>query len=202
MSRREIAEQNVVVQSGQRPKLRELFSSFFRIGTFMFGGGYAMYPLLEREVVQKRKWLPGEAMADIFALAQVIPGLIGINSAMLVGQRIHSWRGSLAALLGMIAVPFVLILILANIFTAMVENYWVQLFITGLRPAVAGLLLGTALKLVKQNWRERWSLAVGVVVTAFAFLLKLNPVWVIMGAVVGGIAWQWAVAARGRREVA
>lgn len=179
----------------------EIFVSFFRVGAVMFGGGYAMYPILEREMVVRRRWVSSDSMGDIFALSQVIPGLIGINSAMLVGQRLRGWRGSLAALMGMIMVPFVLILILANVFDAMIDNYWVGVFMKGLRPAIAGLLLGTALRLVKQNWRERWSVAVGIVVTVLALLLNLNPVLVIIASVVSGIAAQWFWALRKRKEV-
>lgn len=182
----------------KKARLRDLFTSFFRIGTFMFGGGYAMYPLLEREIVTRRKWLSEEAMADIFALSQVIPGLIGINSAMLVGQRVHSWRGSLAALAGMIAVPFALILILASFLDRMVDNRWVAVFLSGLRPAVAGLLLGTAYKLARQNWKDWPSLAAGVAAMLTALYFK-NPVMVILTAVAAGIGWQWLMAGRARK---
>ena len=82
-----------------QPRATTLFTSFARISSVMFGGGYAMLPLLEREVVARRRWLTPAAMTDVFALAQVIPGVIAINVALLVGQRLRGWRGAVAATL-------------------------------------------------------------------------------------------------------
>lgn len=168
----------------------------------MFGGGYAMYPLLEREVVERRRWLAESEMQDIFALSQVIPGLIGINSSMLVGQRRRGWRGALAAVLGMVAVPFVVILSVAGVYDAVISNIWVERFTEGLRPAVAGLLLGTGIKLAQKSFRQFWSVSVGVVVIAAAVMLKVSPVHVILGTIVVALLLHWMLAIRAGREVA
>jgi chromate transporter len=180
--------------SGRAPaakvRLASLFASFVRVGGGMFGGGYAMLPLLEREMVERRCWATHDAMSDLFALAQVIPGVIAINTAMLIGQRLRGWRGAVAAALGTIAVPFFSILLLACSFAVLAHNPWVARFIAGLRPAVAGLLLGTAIRLVWRGWRKRWAWAVGLTVTALTLACSLNPVWPILAGLASGLLAQ------------
>lgn len=183
------------------PRARALFVSFARIGCVMFGGGYAMLPLLEREVVGRRRWLTHAAMTDVFALSQVIPGVIAINVALLVGQRLRGWRGAVAATLGTLLVPFFAILLLAGVFDTLMGHAWAVRVVEGLRPAVAGLLLGTALRLVWRGWRRWWAWVLGATVTALTLLLDLNPVWPILAGVAAGIAGQ-AIASRRSGQVA
>lgn len=99
-----------------RVPLRSLYTSFVRVGAGMFGGGYAMLPLLEREVADRRRWVTHDDVADLFALAQAIPGVIAVNTAMLIGQRLRGWRGAVVAALGAVTAPFLVILLIAGIF--------------------------------------------------------------------------------------
>ena len=174
--------------------LVSIFTSFVRVGSCMYGGGYAMLPLLEREVVERRRWCSHEAMSDIFALAQVIPGVIAVNSSMLVGQRLRGWRGAGVAALGTITAPFAVILLIAGWFETLVGLPWLGRLMLGLRPAVAGLLLGTAVRLVWRGWRKSWALAAGVAALAATLLLELKPVWLILGGIVAGLVWHAAFA--------
>ena len=185
-----------------RVRLGSLFASFVRVGGGMFGGGYAMLPLLEREVVDRRRWAAREAMADLFALAQAIPGVIAVNTAMLIGQRLRGWRGAVVAALGTVTAPFLTILLLAGLFDRLGDNPWVARFIAGLRPALAGLLLGTALRLVWRGWRRRGAWILGLAVTALTLVWALNPVWAILGGIGSGLLAQAIVTRRGRAEAA
>lgn len=180
--------------------LTRVFTTFAMIGTALFGGGYAMLPLMERELVQRRRWLSSEAVADIFALSQVIPGVIAVNSSMLVGQRLRGWAGAMVAALGTITAPFMVILLLANAFDTLMGNVWVERFVQGLRPAVAGLLLGTALRLIWRSWRDWGHMAIGAAAAGAAALLALNPAWIILAGISGALLTQGAAAWRQRPE--
>ena len=186
----EVGVDPVDLQPAAPVRLVALFTSFVRIGACLFGGGYAMLPLLEREVVDRRRWCTHAAMTDFFALAQVIPGVIAVNTAMLIGQRLRGWRGAVAAALGTITAPFIVILLLAGVYDALINQIWVVRFVQGLRPAVAGLLMGTAIRLVWRGWRKRWTWAVGLAATALTLVFELNPVWLILAGIAAGVAGQ------------
>jgi chromate transporter len=175
---------------GRAATLGELYVSFLRVGAVMFGGGYAMLPLLEREVVVRRGWCSADEMSDVYALAQLVPGVIAVNTAMLVGQRHRGWLGSLVAALGTVTVPFVVMLLIAVAFEHLAGSRTLTLFLTGLRPAVAGLLLGAALRFVRRGWQRRWQWCVGLAVAAAALLLDLNPAGLILSGIAAGLLWQ------------
>ncbi|HAI52757.1 MAG TPA: chromate transporter, partial [Firmicutes bacterium] len=101
----------------KRASLWNLFSVFFRIGAFTFGGGLAMLPLIEREVVEVQGWVEQEEILDIVALSQSVPGAIAVNSAIFIGLRLRGLAGALAALLGVMTPSVVIILIIAHFFT-------------------------------------------------------------------------------------
>ncbi len=190
------------VHDAQAPRvpLRSLYTSFVRVGAGMFGGGYAMLPLLEREVVERRRWATHEALADLFALAQVIPGVIAVNTAMLIGQRLRGWRGAVVAALGTVTAPFLAILLLAGLFDRLGGHPWVARFAAGLRPALAGLLLGTALRLVWLGWRRRGAWILGLAVTALTLVCAVNPVWPILAGIGAGLLAQVILSRRAKTE--
>jgi chromate transporter len=184
--------------------LGAIYLSFLRVGAVMFGGGYAMLPLLEHEVVRRRGWCAAGEMDDIYALAQVVPGVIAVNTALMVGQRLRGWTGAVCAALGAITAPFAAILLIATLLGRFAERRLVRLFLAGLRPAVAGLLLGTALRLAGRGLRRGRQRVVALAVTAAGLLLDINPAWVILAGLGGGLclhAWQRR-AARRRAEAA
>ncbi len=186
--------------AGRTATLGELYVSFLRVGAVMFGGGYAMLPLLEREVVERRGWCGANEMSDVYALAQLAPGVIAVNTSMLVGQRQRDWVGSLVAALGTVTVPFVAILLVAVAFERLAGRRELALFLAGLRPAVAGLLLGAALRFVRRGWRRSWQWLLGLLVLAASLLFDLNPVWPILAGIAGGLLWQGWLAARARAQ--
>lgn len=170
-------------------KLRTIFWSFCKIGALLFGGGYAMLPLLEKEVVEKRKWSKPEEMVDVFALSQLIPGVVAINTSMFIGHRLRGWRGTLAATFGIIAVPFVVILAYAIAFDYFRDTQWLAHATAGLRPAVAGMMLGMAYTLFRRTGGTVRGVMISLAVILLVLGLGISAVQVIVAGVVLGVVW-------------
>jgi chromate transporter len=168
-------------------KLAAIFWSFLKVGAVLFGGGYAMLPLLENEIVRRRKWSSHDEMCDTFALAQLIPGVVAINTAMFIGHRLRGARGTLAATLGVIGVPFFVILAYAIAFDRFREAQWLINATAGLRPAVAGMMLGIAYTLFMRTRKTRLGLAVSLIAVTLVFGFNVSAVTVILSGVGCGI---------------
>lgn len=179
--------------SPPRVELGSLFSSFFRIGALLFGGGYAMLPLLEREVVQRRAWCDQHEMADYYAMAQLVPGVIGINTAMLVGHRLRGLAGSLAATAGIATAPFCVILAYAALFDRWGDARLLAYAMAGLRPAVAGLMLGIAWSLFRRSRQTRLGLSVSLLVPILVLGFGVSAARIIVAGLAAG--WVWHLAA-------
>lgn len=124
-----------------------LFWTFFKIGAFTIGGGYAMIPLIQREMVDNRQWLDEEEFLNMIALAQAAPGVIAVNSAIFIGYRLDGWRGLLAAVFGAVLPSFVIILLIAMVFRNICHYPAVEAVMRGMRPAVVGLLAAAVIRL-------------------------------------------------------
>ncbi len=170
-------------------KLTTIFWSFCKIGSVMFGGGYAMLPLLEKEITVNREWCTQEEMVDTFAIAQLIPGVVAVNTAMFVGQRLRGWRGTIAATLGIIAVPFVVILVYAFAFDYFRETKWLAQATAGLRPAVAGMMLGMAYILFRRTGKTILGVVVILSVAILVLGLGVSAVQVIIAGLLLGFCW-------------
>lgn len=171
----------------------QLFVSFFRIGSFTIGGGYAMIPLMEEELVGRRKCLSREEFLDVLALSQALPGVFAVNVATSVGYKMRGWRGAVCAIVGNVAVPVGCILLLAMCFREFRGNLYVEKIFRGLRPAVVALIAAPVFKLAKSagvSWRNCW---IPVLSAALIWLLGVSPVWVILGAIaLGVVSGRWS----------
>lgn len=169
----------------------QLFLSFLRIGAFTFGGGWAMISLIEREVVDNKKWIAREEFLDLLAVAQSLPGVLAVNIAVAVGDRLHGMKGSIAAALGTIMPCFLIILTIAMFLTPdlIQNNHVVSSVFRGIRPAVVALILApviTSARSMKIGWKTIWI----PVVVALLIWSKLpwvsNPIlYILIGGVVG-----------------
>ncbi|MBQ0034804.1 MAG: chromate transporter [Bacteroidales bacterium] len=128
-------------------KTFSLFSTFFRIGAFTIGGGYAMIPLIQREIVDNKQWIDEDEFLNMIALAQAAPGVIAVNSAIFIGYRIAGWRGLVASVLGAVLPSFVIILLIAMVFRDICHYPAVEAVMKGMRPAVVGLLAAAVIRL-------------------------------------------------------
>lgn len=128
-------------------KSLKLFSTFFKIGAFTIGGGYAMIPLIQREIVDEQHWLEEEEFLNMIALAQAAPGVIAVNSAIFLGYRLDGWRGLIMSVLGAVLPSFVIILLIAMAFRNIREIPEVEAVMKGVRPAVVGLLAAAVIRM-------------------------------------------------------
>ncbi len=165
-----------------------LFYSFFKIGLFTFGGGYAMIPLVQREVVRKG-WIREDQFLELLTLAQTAPGPLALNTAVFVGYRVKGYRGVALSVFGIILPSFVIILIIAIYLHSFRDNHVVAAVFKGIRPAVVALMLAPVFGFSKGlGWKR------GVLAVVAAFLVwyfSISPVYIIILGALGGIAWGW-----------
>ena len=127
-----------------------MFWSFAKMGAMLIGGGYALLPLLERELVTRRKWARSEEMIDLYALAQILPGVIAVNTAMLVGNRLRGLAGTLTAAFGLTIAPFLMIAAYAATYGTLKDTTFFSRALSGVQPAVAGMILGLGVDMVRK----------------------------------------------------
>ena len=177
--------------------LGDLFLTFMQVGGLTFGGGYAMLPILQREVVEKRNWATDEELTDYFAVGQCTPGIIAVNTATFVGQKQAGVLGGIVATLGIVAPSLVLISILAGFINTFAELAVIKNAFAGIRVCVCVLIFNAVCKLWKSSVKSKLALAIFAVVTLGALLFDLSPVFFVIVAAVLGIALeQFAPAAR------
>ncbi|MHB1418306.1 MAG: chromate transporter [Bacillota bacterium] len=164
-----------------------LFLAFFRIGAFSFGGGYAMIPFFEKELVTIHGWLSLGQLTDIIAISQMTPGPIAINAATYVGYKVAGIPGSLAATLGVIAPSAVIILIIAKFFTRFQEHPVVQGVMKGLRPVSVALIAVAGIQLGQHSLTDFLSLLIGGIAMVGILSKKIHPIYILLFAGVLGI---------------
>jgi len=165
----------------------QLFSSFFRIGSFTLGGGYAMIPLIQHEVVEKRKWMEEEEFIDMVAMAQSAPGVIAINTSIFVGYKLKGVKGSITCALGSALPSFLIILTIAICFTSFADNPVVERIFKGIRPAVVALIVAPLWKMskaAKLTWKTAF---IPIVAALLIWQLNVSPILIVMVAIVVGI---------------
>ena len=168
-------------------QLFEIFWSFLKIGAFTFGGGYAMIPLIQHEVINRRGWLSEQEFIELLTIAQTAPGPISLNTAVFVGYKYRRYWGALAAVTGVVIPSFVIILLIAIFFAGIRNNIWVDAAFKGMRPAVVALIVAPIVGLTKgMHWRGvSIALTTAVVVWYFGF----SPIWLLIAGAIGGVLW-------------
>ena len=167
----------------------EAFSIFFKIGTFTIGGGYAMVPLIENEIVTKRQWVAKEDFIDLLAIAQSSPGILAVNISIFIGYRLRGIRGSMVTALGTILPSLLIILAIAMFFHNFKENEWVERIFKGIRPAVVALIAAPTFSMAKSARINRYNIWIPIVSAGLIWLLGFSPIWIIIAAGVGGFVW-------------
>lgn len=170
------------------PLLLDLFCAFFRIGLFTFGGGYAMLPLLQREIVEKKHWATEEELLDYFAVGQCTPGIIAVNTATFVGFKEKKLSGAIFATLGIASPSLVIITVIAALLSNFAHIAAVQNAFAGIRVAVCVLILNSIVKLWKKSVVDKLTFVVFLAVFVGSVLLSsVSPVAFIVAAAVLGI---------------
>ena len=175
--------------SDTKAGLRALFSSFCKIGAFTIGGGYAMIPLMEKEIVDRHGWLDHETFMDVLSLSQAMPGIFAVNMASNIGYRLRGVIGSVAAVLGNILLPILIIIAWASCFRFLKGNLYLEAIFKGIRPAVVALIASpvfTMAMTANLRWRNAW---IPVAAALLIWLLGVSPILIIIAAGVGGYAY-------------
>ena len=167
----------------------KLFITFFKIGLFTIGGGYAMIPLIERDVVERNRWVCKEEFLDLLAVAQAAPGVFAVNISIFIGYKLRGVWGSIVAAIGNVLPSVLIILAIAFFFSSFSDNRVVNNIFMGLRPAVVALIAAPVFSVAKSariGWTNVW---IPVLSALLIVCFGVSPIYIIMVAVVAGILW-------------
>lgn len=178
----------------------EAFKIFFKIGAFTIGGGYAMVPLIENEIVDKHKWLSREDFVDLLAISQSAPGILAVNISIFIGYRLRGIRGSIVTALGTVMPSFLIILAIALFFHNYQDNAVVEKIFKGIRPAVVALIAAPTFKMAKSAKITRYNIWIPIVSALLIWLLGFSPIWIIIAAGIGGYLFQLCRKRNGGKE--
>ena len=168
---------------------KQLFLTFMKIGGFTLGGGPAMVPMMEQEIVNHYKWLTKEEFLDILAVSQATPGIFAVDMASHIGYKLGGIRSGIIAALGVIVPSLVIILLIAVIFSRFRDNYWVNCAFMGIRPAVVALLAVPVFSMAKSariTWTNCW---IPILSTILIWLCGISPAIIILIAGLSGYLW-------------
>lgn len=168
-------------------ELFKMFLTFFKIGSFTFGGGYAMIPLIEREVVDNNKWLSKDEFIDIIAISQSFPGALAINSCTFIGYKIGGIAGGILGLLGVALPSFLIILLIAMAFSKFRDMYIVELIFNGINAAVPLLILVGVNSLAQVLPKTATNIIIVIITVLLSVFLNVSPVYIILIAALYGI---------------
>ena len=168
-------------------QLIDLFVSFFKIGLFTFGGGYAMLPMLQREIVEKHKWATEDDVLDYYAIGQCTPGIIAVNTATFVGVKLAGALGGAVSTVAVVCPSLIIITIISTILRNFAEYAVVQHAFAGIRVAVAALVVVSVVKLFKKGVKDILGYVIFAVSLLLVFFLDVSPIWVVLAAIAIGV---------------
>lgn len=166
--------------------LFQLFWVFLRIGPVTFGGGYAMIPMIQREISAKRKWIGEEEMDEILSLAGSAPGGVGVNAAVFIGYRLGGVFGAIAAIAGITIPTFIIVCLLSSVYSQLADQPKVDAAMKGIHGAVIALILVAAYRMAKNAVFDKTTAATAMIVLVVLLVSGINPIYMIaMGLVIG-----------------
>lgn len=171
----------------EKTSLRLLFWTFAKMGVMTFGGGYAMLPTLQREVIDNRGWATEEELMDYFAIGQCTPGIIAVNTATFIGQKLRGVAGGITATLGVVFPSLVIISLLAGLITSFSHLAWVQDAFSGVQVCVCVLIFNAVVKLLKKSVIDKRTAGIFLIVLVGGVVLNISPVWFVVAAAVAGV---------------
>ena len=167
----------------------QIFWTFTKIGAFTIGGGYAMLPLIEKEVVVRKKWINATEFIDRVAISQSLPGVFAVNISILTGYRLKGNKGSIVAALGTILPSFVIILLIALFFRQFNENVYVVKIFRAIRPAVVALIVVPVFSTAKEVGITIRTLIIPVTAAFLIWFWGVSPVYIVLAAAIGGLIY-------------
>lgn len=167
-------------------ELFDLFWTFCKIGALTFGGGYAMLPLIQREIVENKKWSTEKEILDYYAVGQCTPGVIAVNTATFIGYKLKGIIGGIVATFGVIFPSIVIILIIATFLQNFADLAIVQSAFAGIRVAVVALIITTVVKLIKSSIKDYLGVIIAIIAFVISAFIGLSPVYVVIAAALTG----------------
>lgn len=167
--------------------LVDIFTIFFKIGAFTFGGGFAMIPLIEKEMVDNKGWVEKEEITDLFAVSQCIPGAIAINTASLIGYKVAKRKGSIVATLGVVLPSFLIITCIASFFSKFSDLSIVKAAFFGIRSCVVALISIAAISVSRAAIKDKFCILLILLTVLIVEFLNISPVLAIMVSIIPGI---------------
>lgn len=168
-------------------ELLDLYFTFFRIGAVTFGGGYAMLPILQREVVDKKHWATEEELMDYYAIGQCTPGVIAVNTATFIGRKYRGILGGILTTLGVVSPSIIIISIIAAVINNFASIAWVQNALGGIRVCVCVFILNSVVKLFKSAVKDKAALVIYLALFAVAVFFDFSPIYSVVVAGVLGV---------------
>ncbi len=167
----------------------ELFKIFFKIGGLTFGGGYAMIPIIEREIIDNKKWIDEEMMLDIIAIAESTPGVLAVNCATFTGYKVAGVLGSLMATLGVIIPSFLIIVLISLIFPLIIKNQYVSYVFDGIKAGIVVLIFEAGIKLSKSVEKNVFNIILFLFALSVALFTEINVIYVLLVCAIIGICF-------------
>lgn len=177
--------------------LWKMFLTFFKIGAFTFGGGYAMIPIIQEEVVEKKKWIDENEFMDAIALAQASPGPVAVNTSVYCGHKLKGFPGAIACTLGTILPSFITILVIAIFFYQFRSNPIIDKVFMGIRPAIVALILSAVYKMWKKSNFGYTKLIVAFVAMLIVVFVDISPIWIVIAGGLGSVIINKSKASKG-----
>ena len=170
--------------------LWKIFTVFAKIGAFTIGGGYAMIPIIQNEM-NKHGWISSAELPDIIALSQSAPGIMAVNISIFAGYKIRGVKGSIAATLGSILPSFLIILLIAMVFTNFKDNPIVIKIFKGIRPVVVSLIAVPMINMAKESNTTWWSWVISIVTLIMVAFLEISPIYILLVLIVAAFCITW-----------
>ena len=176
--------------------LIDLFFTFCRIGVLTFGGGYAMLPIIQKEIVEEKKWATEEEVLDYYAVGQCTPGIIAVNTATFIGYKVHGIIGAIVATLGVVFPSLIIITIIAALLKNFANYSIVQHAFSGIRVVVIALIVSAILKLAKTSIKNSTTLIIAIIAFILVAFVNLSPIYIVIAAACIGLILKFI---RGRK---
>ena len=176
--------------------LIDLFFTFCRIGGLTFGGGYAMLPIIQKEIVEEKKWATEEEVLDYYAVGQCTPGIIAVNTATFIGYKVHGIIGAIVATLGVVFHSLIIITIIAALLKNFANYSIVQHAFSGIRVVVIALIVSAILKLAKTSIKNSTTLIIAIIAFILVAFVNLSPIYIVIAAACIGLILKFI---RGRK---
>lgn len=175
-------------------ELLEMYLAFFRIGAVTFGGGYAMLPILQREIVENKGWATDDELMDYYAIGQCTPGVIAVNTATFIGRKYRGIVGGIVTTLGVVSPSILIISLIAGLINNFAEVTWVQNALGGIRVCVCVFIFNAVLKLWKSAVKDKATMALYILILLGTLFYDLSPiVAVVIAGVAGNLLVKWGV---------